>query len=207
MPLKLASIFLLGVALVALGLPAQAAEKRLALVIGESAYGGKPLATAANDAGLIAQTLQAAAFDVTGARDLDEESLRRAFKDFLEKTAAAGPDTVVFIYFAGYGLQLEGENYLIPTGAAIGRDSDIPQRSTRVSDHLASLAAMPLKAGIVVLDAARANPFTLTGAPIAGGSRYMSPEPVFSWRSMRRRGLSRRSRTGLMAPMRRRSPR
>jgi uncharacterized caspase-like protein len=175
MPLKLASTFLLAVALVVLALPAQAAERRLALVIGESAYSGKPLATAANDAGLIAQTLQAAAFDVTGARDLDEESLRRAFKDFLEKTAAAGPDAVVFIYFAGYGLQLEGENYLIPTDAAIGRDSDIPQRSTRITDHLASLAAMPLKAGIVVLDAARANPFTLTGAPIAGGLALYEP--------------------------------
>ena len=102
-----------------------AAEKRIALVIGEAAYKEHPLATAANDAGLIAQTLQAAGFDVTGARDLDEDGLRRALRDFLDKASASGPETVAFVYFAGLGLQLEGENYLIPVDAAITRDADI----------------------------------------------------------------------------------
>ena len=64
---------------------AQAAEKRIALVIGESLRQPKPLATAANDAGLVAQTLQAAGFDVTGARDLEGDALRRAFMDFMDK--------------------------------------------------------------------------------------------------------------------------
>src|ERR1019366_7432872 len=91
-----------------------AAEKRIALVIGEASYKEHPLATAANDAGLIAQTLQAAGFDVTGARDLDEDGLRRALRDFLDKAGASGPETVAFVYFAGLGLQLDGENYLIP---------------------------------------------------------------------------------------------
>src|SRR5207248_5792334 len=82
------------------------AEKRIALVVGNAAYQAGALATPANDAGLIAQTLQAAGFDVVGARDLDQDSLRRALRDFLEKAAAAGPDTVAFIYVSGYGLQL-----------------------------------------------------------------------------------------------------
>ena len=99
------------------GEAAFAAEKRIALVIGEAAYKEHPLATAANDAGLIAQTLQAAGFDVTGARDLDEDGLRRALRDFLDKAGASGPETVAFVYFAGLGLQLEGENYLIPVDA------------------------------------------------------------------------------------------
>src|SRR6266568_261575 len=95
--------------------PAGAApsEKRLALVIGNASYKAGTLATPANDAGLIAQTLQAAGFDVVGARDLDQDSLRRALRDFLEKAAAAGPDTVAFVYLAGHGLQLEGENYVV----------------------------------------------------------------------------------------------
>src|SRR4030081_1391371 len=77
---------------------AQTPEKRIALVIGNADYPGVPLQTPANDAGLIAQTLQAAGFDVAGARDLDQDSLRRAFRYFVEKATSSGPDTVVFIY-------------------------------------------------------------------------------------------------------------
>jgi hypothetical protein len=64
---------------------AQQQEKRIALVVGNSAYAKVPLATAANDAGLIAQTLQAAGFDVIGARDLDGDTLLKCFRDFLQK--------------------------------------------------------------------------------------------------------------------------
>jgi len=161
----------------ALGGRASAAEKRVALVIGNGAYESRPLETAANDAGLVAQTLQAAGFDVTGARDLDEDSLRHALRDFADKVSASGPDTVAFVYFAGYGLQLEGENYLIPIGANIARDADIPSRATRVSDYVKALAASGLKTGVVVLDAARANPFTLSGAPLASGLALQEPGP------------------------------
>ena len=168
------AIFLIGAILLIQG-EAIAAEKRIALVIGNAAYEAKPLETTANDAGLIAQTLQAAGFDVTGARDLDEDSLRHAFRDFTDKAAAAGPDTVAFVYFAGYGLQLEGEDYLIPIGANISRDADIPSKATRVSDYVKSLAASGLKTGVVVLDAARANPFSLSGAPIASGLALQEP--------------------------------
>src|SRR5262245_65759669 len=101
------------------------AEKRLPLVTGNAGYQAGALNTPANDAGLIAQTLQAAGFDVAGARDLDQDSLRRAFRDFLEKATNAGPDTVAFIYVSGYGLQLEGETYLVPVDAKINRDADV----------------------------------------------------------------------------------
>src|SRR5262245_21952625 len=77
------------------------AEKRIALVIGNGAYQAGALATTANDAGLVAQTLQAAGFDVVGARDLDQDSLRRSMRDFLDKAQASGPDTVAFVYLAG----------------------------------------------------------------------------------------------------------
>ena len=104
--LRLACIALtLAVVPLAFALPSRAeTEKRIAFVVGNTAYQAGPLATPANDAGLIAQTLQAAGFDVTGARDLDGKSLRAAFKDFLDKAQASGPDTVAFVYLAGYGL-------------------------------------------------------------------------------------------------------
>src|SRR5260370_20575149 len=164
---------------VAFAPPAGAAptEKRMALVIGNAAYQTGALATPATDAGLIAQTLQAAGFDVVGARDLDEDSLRHAFRDFVDNASKAGPETVVAVYFAGYGLQLEGENYLVPIDANIGRDSDVPVRALRLSDYTHALAALHLKATVVVLDAARASPFSPSGQPLAGGLALVEPEP------------------------------
>src|SRR5215471_3894894 len=76
------------------------AEKRVALVVGNAGY-------------------------QVGALDLDQDSLRRAVRDFLEKATAAGPDTVAFIYVSGYGVQLEGENYFVPVDAKIARDADV----------------------------------------------------------------------------------
>ena len=90
----------------------QAAQNpRIALVIGNATYRDAALATSANDAGLVAQTLQAAGFDVVGARDLDGQSLRTALRDFLDKASAAGPDMQAFVYLAGRGVQYDGDNY------------------------------------------------------------------------------------------------
>lgn len=151
-------------------------EKRLALVIGNSAYAKGQLATAANDAGLMAQTLQAAGFDVIGARDLDGDTLRKSFRDFIEKASSSGPNTVAMIYLAGYGIQLAGENYFIPVDSAVNRDTDIPTEGLRISDYLRQLTALPLKANIVVLDAAREQPFITSDRPIAGGLALVEPD-------------------------------
>jgi uncharacterized caspase-like protein len=153
------------------------AEKRIALVIGNAGYQAGALTTPANDAGLIAQTLEAAGFDVAGARDLDQDSMRRAFRDFLDKATNSGPDTVAFIYVSGYGLQLEGENYIVPIDAKIARDADVAAEALRLSDYTRPLAALKLKAGVVVLDAARVNPFARSGPPLAGGLALIDPEP------------------------------
>src|SRR5437870_10578039 len=134
---------------------AQQQEKRIALVVGNAAYAKSPLATAANDAGLIAQTLQAAGFDVVGARDLDGDTLRRSFRDFIQKAEASGPGTVAMVYLAGYGMQLAGENYFIPVDSSLSRDVDIPIEGLRISDYTRQLASLPLKASVIVLDAAR----------------------------------------------------
>jgi uncharacterized caspase-like protein len=156
---------------------AQQQEKRIALVVGNGAYAKSPLATAANDAGLIAQTLQAAGFDVIGARDLDGDTLRRSFRDFIQKAEASGPDTVAMVYLAGYGMQLAGENYFIPVDSTISRDTDLPTEGMRISDYVRQLASLPLKAGVVVLDAARQQPFIEGGQPLASGLALVEPDP------------------------------
>src|SRR5713226_5539691 len=155
---------------------AQQQEKRIALVVGDGAYAKSPLATAANDAGLIAQTLQAAGFDVVGARDLDGDTLRRSFRDFIQKAEASGPDTVAVVYLAGYGMQLAGENYFIPVDSTVSRDTDIPTEGMRINDYVRQLASLPLKAGVVVLDAARQQPFVEGGQPLASGLALVEPD-------------------------------
>src|SRR5437879_2171324 len=172
--------FLLPILLVAGALTpvrAQQQEKRIALVVGNGAYAKSPLATTANDAGLIAQTLQAAGFDVVGARDLDGDTLRKSLRDFIQKAQASGPGTVAMIYLAGYGVQLAGENYFIPVDSNITRDTDVPTEALRLSDYVRQLAAIPLKANIVVLDAARAQPFIEGGQQIASGLALVEPDP------------------------------
>ena len=66
------------------------AEQRIALVVGNASYPAGAINSAANDAGLIAETLEAAGFEVTGARDLDQDALRGALRDFLDKAADLG---------------------------------------------------------------------------------------------------------------------
>jgi uncharacterized caspase-like protein len=151
------------------------AEQRIALVLGNAAYEAGALKTTANDAGLIAQTLEAAGFEVIGARDLDHDALRRAFRDFIDKAAALGPDDVAVLYLGGYGLQLEGENYFVPIDARIERVSDVPIQAVRLSDYTRALAARKLKVSMVVLDLARGNPF-LANEPLAGGLALVEPE-------------------------------
>ncbi|MGH6797179.1 MAG: caspase family protein, partial [Roseiarcus sp.] len=167
-------------ALIALALasPSRAeTEKRIAFVVGNAAYQDGPLATPANDAGLIAQTLQAAGFDVAGARDLDGEALRAAFRDFLDKTQASGPNTVAFVYLSGYGAQLDGENYFVPVDAKIAAAPDVAVEALRVSDYTKRLAGLSLKASFIVLDGARVSPFAKSGQPLAGGLALADAEP------------------------------
>ena len=155
----------------------QSAEIRFALVIGNDTYKAATLATPSNDAGLIADTLQSAGFTVSGARNLDQDTLRRSFREFLDQVAHAGPDAVALVYLAGVGVQFEGENYFIPVDADIKNDVDIPIQAIRISDFTRPLAALPGRVKIVILDAARQNPFATGGQPLAGGLALVDPDP------------------------------
>ncbi len=173
-----AAILILTAGLFALAAEAQqpASNPRIALVVGNATYRDAALATPANDAGLVAQTLQAAGFDVVGARDLDGQSLRTAFRDFLQKAAAAGPDMQAFVYLAGRAVQYNGDNYFVPVDAQINRDADVPIEAIRIADFAHALATTPGRARIIVLDAARANPYAAQGSPLAPGLALVDPE-------------------------------
>ncbi len=156
------------------------AESRFALVIGNDQYKTARLATPANDAGLIAATLQAAGFTVTGARNLDQATLRELFREFVAQVSAAGPDSVALVYLAGFALQFNGDNYFVPVDADIGRDVDVPLQAVRISDFTQALAALPGRVKIVVLDGARQNPFARRGDPLASGLALVDPVPTLA---------------------------
>ena len=175
---RAAALWLLVILALTLGQHAsQAAEQRFALVIGNDEYQAAKLATSANDAGLVADALQSAGFTVTGARNLDQATLRESFREFIGQVSAAGPDAVALVYLAGIGLQFNGENYFVPVDADIQRDVDVPLQAIRVSDFTQPLASLPGRVKIVILDAARQNPFGGGNQPLAGGLALVEPMP------------------------------
>jgi Caspase domain len=154
----------LGAALLALGLfagtDAARAESRLALVIGQSAYRAvTPLPNPVNDAKAIAQLLTESGFEVTSTADLSQKDMNREIGDFAAKIASKGPDTVALVFYAGHGLQVDGENYLVPVDVDVRREADIPLQAVRLNDLVNTLNSVPSRMRILLLDACRNNPF------------------------------------------------
>jgi uncharacterized caspase-like protein len=147
-------------AAILLGSQAALAENRLALVIGQSAYRAVvPLPNPANDAKAMAQLLGDAGFDVVTAADLSQNDMRRTVGEFAAKIASKGPDTTALVFYAGHGMQVDGENFLIPIDIDPKRETDIPLQAVRLNDLLNTLTSVPSKMRIILLDACRNNPF------------------------------------------------
>ena len=141
--------------------PASGPEKRIALVIGNSTYENvTQLPNPANDAKEIGKFLNTAGFEVIQATDLDHDEMIQVLQDFSAKIAERGPNTAVFVYYAGHGLQIAGDNYLVPVDAKISSEADVPTEAIRLVDVMATLQAVPSRFRGVVLDACRDNPFT-----------------------------------------------
>lgn len=167
----------------ALGLTPAAAQKRVALVIGNDAYQNvTPLKKAGNDAERMAKTLKGFGFQVISATN----QTRRAMSDSLlafERALSEG-DTA-FFFFAGHGFQIRGENYLLPTDVPMaldGEEEKIHENSflaRRVMERVRNRGA---RTTILVLDACRNNPFERAGTRSVrggGGLAAMSEEGAF----------------------------
>jgi uncharacterized caspase-like protein len=153
-----------------LGTQAAFAENRLALVIGQSAYRSVPkLPNPANDAKAMSQLLSDSGFEVSTAADLSQTEMRAQVGDFAAKVAAKGPDTVALVFYAGHGLQIDGENFLVPVDVDPKREADIPLQAVRLNDILNTLASVPSKMRILMLDACRNNPFPGISNTAGGG--------------------------------------
>jgi uncharacterized caspase-like protein len=136
------------------------AEKRVALVIGNSKYQNAALLpNPANDAAAIAATLKGAGFDVVDSRlDLQATDMRRALREFADQARDAD---MAVVYYAGHGIEIDGTNYLIPTDARLERDTDIYDEAFSLDRVL--LAIEPARQlRLVIVDACRNNPFADT---------------------------------------------
>ena len=175
--LKLRKIFL-AAALLLVCQPAWA-EKRVALVLGNSAYQNvAQLPNPVNDGAIIAAKLKEAGFDVVDSRhDLSAAETRRALRDFADRSRDAD---IAVVYYAGHGMEVDGANYLIPVDAKLERDTDVYDEAFSLDRVL--LAIEPAKRlRLVILDACRDNPFsksmkrTLASRAIGQGLAKIEP--------------------------------
>jgi hypothetical protein len=148
---------LMGLALLWLALPAAATtERRVALVIGNSSYANAPvLPNTVNDARDMVAALRKVGFEVVDGVDLDKRGMDQAVTRFAR--LAQDADAAMF-YYAGHGLQFNGENYLVPVEARVEDEIGVQYETTRLNDVVTALN-FSRGVKIMVLDACRNNPF------------------------------------------------
>ena len=142
---------------------------RLAWVVGETAYVGDMLPTSANDAALIAKTLAADGFDVSEAHDLTTPSLAAAYQDFLVKVRAAPSGAAVTVYFAGLGVTVGCDDYLLPIDAQVRSVSDVPPISLSMKRVMNDLAQSNAQVRVVALDGSRPIPSSVSSVAFPRG--------------------------------------
>jgi TPR repeat protein len=166
------------VSLCLIGGPASA-EKRVALVIGNSSYQNVTrLDNPKNDASLIADTMRGLGFSLVGGGpqlDLDKAGLDRAVQNFGQ--LIQGADVALF-YYAGHGVQVNGSNFLVPVNANPTREADVDFQMVDVNVVLRQMQGSGTKLNLVVLDACRNNPFGGRGlrATEGGLAQMRAPE-------------------------------
>ncbi len=148
-----------------------AAENRIALVIGNSAYEHtRTLANPKNDAKAVADTLKSIGFDkVTLKIDLNYQDMRTAVREFGETVTDVD---VALIYFAGHGLETNGENYVLPVDAKLAKRRDLDYETLNLNSLLQAVEGAR-KLRLVVLDACRNNPLG-EKMQIEGGTRSVA---------------------------------
>lgn len=133
------------------------AEPRTALVIGNGAYRDAPLRNPVNDARDMAAKLRELGFQVIERFDADRQTMRMALREFEQQLSQRRG--VGLFYYAGHGVQLKGQNYLIPVGVDIHQEFEIPDEGVDADAVLRAMEAAGNGFNIVILDACRNNPF------------------------------------------------
>ena len=136
---------------------AWAKQRRTALIIGNANYESAPLKNPVNDARDVADTLKNLGFSVTLKTDANQRSMERAIRDFGNDLRGGG---VGLFYFAGHGVQVRGNNYLVPISADIESEGDVKYETVDAGLVLAKMEDAANGLNIIILDACRNNPFS-----------------------------------------------
>src|SRR3954471_15438914 len=131
---------------------------RLALVIGNGHYpdAAAPLEQPINDARALTATLRGSGFDVDVVEDASRDDMQRAIGRLKSKVK---PDSVVMLFFGGYGIQAGRESYMIPIDARIWKEGDVRREGISVESVLDGIKEKGARAKLVVIDASRRNPY------------------------------------------------
>jgi uncharacterized caspase-like protein len=138
--------------------PAANKPSRLALVIGNGHYpdANAPLIQSINDARALTAALRREGFDVDVVEDASRDDINRAV-DRLQ--ARINPESVVMLFFGGYGVQAGRQSYMIPVDAAIWKESDVRRQGVSIESVLMTIKERGARARIAVIDASRRNPY------------------------------------------------
>ncbi|HNJ39791.1 MAG TPA: SUMF1/EgtB/PvdO family nonheme iron enzyme [Acidobacteriota bacterium] len=129
---------------------------RLALVIGNGAYPSASLKNPINDADDMAQTLEKLGFEVLKGTNLPQREFLRLIATFGARLRGGG---VGLFYFAGHGIQVGGENYMLPVDAQLETEADVDTYGINVNKVLKQIGSAGNQMNIVILDACRNNPY------------------------------------------------
>jgi len=152
--------------------------QRIALVIGNGAYAEDPLRNPPADARLIAATLREVGFDVTERIDLTQNQMKLAIVDFGERLDRAGDDAVGLFYYAGHGVQVQGQNFLLPIDAQIRREAEVEVMGVDAHWVLRQMEYAKNAINLVILDACRNVPRMTRSfrSPTSGLARMDAPQ-------------------------------
>ena len=157
--------------------PAVTQERRVALVIGNSGYRYDRLLNPVNDARDFADALRGLGFDVEAHLDADRRTMRKAIIDFGRRLGDGG---VGLFYFAGHGVRVGDENYLIPVGAAIDVEEHVEVDAVGLNQVVARMGGARNRLNIVILDACRNNPFASRfRSPVRGLAQTRAPRGTY----------------------------
>ena len=138
-----------------------ATDSRFALVIGNSEYRyARPLVNPKNDSADIAEALKNLNFETTLLQNATKNQIETAVSRFLELLKRDGG--VGLFYYAGHGVQLEGDNYLVPVETTAGTEQQIKRQSYNIARLLSGMRKIKTATNILILDACRNNPFIHT---------------------------------------------
>ena len=147
-------------------------ESRLALIIGNASYKSSPLNNPVNDARLMEKVLKDAGFTTIKAENASIREMRRLIRDFGDKLKASGG--VGLFYFAGHGVQVRGENFLVSTDSDILNEDEIADDSVNVSVILEKMQTANNRMNLIILDACRNNPFATKSRSASAGLAAIS---------------------------------